>query len=103
MMSSDYGTYGQVEEKVLGKEHQNTLTSVDNLAEVKAQGALLGREKMLGEAAEMGRRALSERERVLGKEHPDTLMRVSSLAMVLGYQGNHEEAEAMNRRALSIS
>ena len=37
---------------------------------------------------------------MLGKEHPDTLVSVNNLASVLQYQGNYEEAEQMNRRAL---
>ncbi|KAK5676701.1 hypothetical protein LTR17_027732, partial [Elasticomyces elasticus] len=81
-------------EKVLGKEHPDTLTSVSNLALVlQYQGQY--------EAAEaMNRRALEGREKVLGKEHPDTLTSVGNLALVLRYQGQYEAAEAMNRRAL---
>ncbi|KAL8763279.1 MAG: hypothetical protein Q9194_007383 [Teloschistes cf. exilis] len=109
-------------EKVLGKEHPETLTSISNLASVlRYQGkydeaeqmnqrALDGREKILGkehphtltseEAERMNRRALDGREKVLGKEHPDTLTSVSNLALVLQDQGKYDEAERMNRRAL---
>ncbi len=52
---------------MLGKEHPDTLTSVDNLAALyQAQGRL-------AEAEPLYKRALEGRERVLGKEHPDTL------------------------------
>jgi Flp pilus assembly protein TadD len=49
-------------ERVLGKEHPGTLTSVNNLAALyKAQGRL-------AEAEPLFKRALEARERVLGKE-----------------------------------
>ncbi|KAK3690270.1 Tetratricopeptide repeat-domain-containing protein [Podospora appendiculata] len=81
-------------EKVLGLEHPDTLTSMNNLAFVwKDQGKF-------EEAEQMNRRALGGREKVLGLEHPDTLTSVSNLASVLQDQGKYEEAEQMNRRAL---
>src|SRR5206468_1813174 len=81
-------------EKILGKEHPDTLTSVSDIALVlRDQGKY-------EEAEAMNRRALDGEEKVLGKEHPDTLTSVSTLASILEYQGKYEEAEAMNRRAL---
>ncbi|KAL9591591.1 MAG: hypothetical protein Q9179_007568 [Wetmoreana sp. 5 TL-2023] len=81
-------------EKMLGKEHPNTLTSVSNLASVlRCQGKY-------EEAEQMNRRALDGKEKVLGEEHPDTLTSVNNLASVLYNQGKYEEAEQMNRRAL---
>jgi hypothetical protein len=69
-------------ERVLGKEHPNTLTGVANLSEClrslgDAAGALL-----------LHRRAIESRERVLGKEHPDTLGSVNSLAECLRSLGD---------------
>ncbi|KUJ07385.1 uncharacterized protein LY89DRAFT_365096 [Mollisia scopiformis] len=102
--SSEIGSYNTAEEmdrralegreKVLGKEHPNTLTSVSNLASV------LQNQGKYEQAEEMNRRALEGHEKVLGKEHPDTLTSVSILASVLQYQGKYEQAEEMNRRAL---
>ncbi|KAL9591473.1 MAG: hypothetical protein Q9179_007687 [Wetmoreana sp. 5 TL-2023] len=81
-------------EKVMGKEHPDTLTSVSNLALVlRDQGKY-------EEAEQMNRRALDGREKVVGKEHPDTLTSVSNLASVLRRQGKYKEAEQMSRRAL---
>ena len=37
---------------------------------------------------------------MLGVDHPATLTSVNNLALVLQYQGKHEQAEEMNRRAL---
>ena len=81
-------------EKVLGKEHPDTLTSVGNLASV------LQYQGKYEEAEQMNRRVLDGREKVLGKEHPDTLTSVGNLASVLQFQGKYEEAEQIDRRAL---
>ncbi|KAJ5340143.1 FabD/lysophospholipase-like protein [Penicillium brevicompactum] len=81
-------------EKVLGPEHQDTLTSVSNL------GSVLSHLAKYEEAEAMHRRALQEQEKVLGPENPDMLISVSNLGLVLFRQGKYEEAEAMNRRAL---
>ena len=68
-------------ERVLGKEHPNTLTGVANLAECL---------RSLGDAGALllHRRAIESRERVLGKEHPDTLGSVNSLAECLRSLGD---------------
>jgi len=64
-------------EKVLGKEHPDTLSSVHCLAQVlESQGNYKG-------AKEMIQRALDRYEKVLGKEYPYTLSSVSCLAGVL--------------------
>jgi tetratricopeptide (TPR) repeat protein len=81
-------------EKVLGPEHPDTLTSVNNL------GSVLERQGKYEEAEAMHRRALKGREKVLGLEHPDTLTSVNNLGLLLESQGKYEEAEAMHRRAL---
>jgi tetratricopeptide (TPR) repeat protein len=54
-------------EKVLGKEHPSTLTSVNNLA------VMLQDQGKYDEAEPMNRRAVEGYENALGKEHPDTL------------------------------
>ncbi len=77
-------------ERVLGKEHPDTLTSVNNLAELyQAQGRY-------GEAEPLYRRALEARERVLGKEHPNTLISVNNLAELYRAQGRYGEAEPLH-------
>ena len=54
-------------QRVLGREHPDTLRSVNNLAALyQAQGRL-------AEAEPLYKRALEAYERVLGREHPDTL------------------------------
>ncbi|GAM43571.1 hypothetical protein TCE0_056r18491 [Talaromyces pinophilus] len=82
-------------EKVLGHEHPNTLTSVNNL------GLVLDRQGKYEEAEAMHRRALEGYEKVLGHKHLNTLTSVDNLSLVLSRQGKYEEAEAMHQRALN--
>ena len=80
-------------DRVLGKEHPATLTSVNNLAEfMQALGDAAG-------ALPLFRRALDSRERVLGKEHPDTLTSVNNLAGCLYALGDAAGALPLFRRA----
>ncbi|KAL8646144.1 MAG: hypothetical protein Q9210_006299, partial [Variospora velana] len=81
-------------ERVLGKEHPDTLTSVSNLASV------LQDQGKYEEAEQMSRRALDGREKVLGTEHPDTLTSVNNLGNLCTNQGKMAEAEVMYIRAL---
>jgi tetratricopeptide (TPR) repeat protein len=81
-------------EKALGKEHPDTLMSLNNLAVVlRSQGKYEQAEKM-------NRQALEGYKKALGKEHPYTLTSLANLAWVLNFQGKYEQAEEMNRRAL---
>ena len=74
-------------EKMLGKEHPSTLTSMNNLAEVlRGQGNY-------EEAERIHRQALALTEKVLGMEYPDTLTSMNNIALVLSSQGNYKEAE----------
>ncbi|MCP4702881.1 MAG: CHAT domain-containing protein, partial [Gammaproteobacteria bacterium] len=87
----------RVSEQVLGKEHPDTLTSVNNLAGIyRVQGRY-------GEAEPLYLRALRVSEQVLGKEHPDTLISVNNLADLYRVQGRYGEAEPLFQRALRVS
>ena len=80
-------------EKLLGVEHPDTLTSVNNLASVlRDQGKYEA-------AEEMNRRALEGREKVLGVEHPDTLTSVYSLAYLFHHQQRYNDASVLYLRA----
>jgi tetratricopeptide (TPR) repeat protein len=81
-------------EEVVGREHPDTLTSVNNLGLVLS---MLGNYE---EAEAMHRRVLEARKKMLGLEHPDTLTSVRNLVNALDSQGKYEEAEAMYRQAL---
>ena len=104
LFHSDAGRYKAAEplyrralegyERVLGREHPDTLTSVNNLALLlKSKGDYAGAEPLY-------RRALEAQERVLGKEHPDTLTSVNNLAALLDSKGDYAGAEPLYRRAL---
>ena len=67
----------QLREKVLDKEHPNTLTSMNNLA------ALFDSQGKYDLAEPLYRETLQLREKVLGKEHPDTLTSINNLAGLL--------------------
>jgi tetratricopeptide (TPR) repeat protein len=86
----------ELREKALGKEHPDTLMSMNNLA------AVLRQQGKYEEAEQMHRQTLGLRERVLGKEHPNTLTSMNNLAIVLNRQGKYEEAEQMHRQTLEL-
>ncbi|KAI1506280.1 hypothetical protein F5X99DRAFT_129304 [Biscogniauxia marginata] len=86
----------ELRERVLGKEHPNTLISINNLAKVlRSQGKY-------EEAEQMHRQTLELRERVLGREHPNTLTSMNNLVEVLRSQGKYEKAEQMHRQTLEL-
>jgi len=65
---------------VLGEEHPDTLTPMNNLAlTLGAQGDSRG-------GTRLQERVLEVRKRSLGDEHPDTLTSMSNLAATLGAQ-----------------
>lgn len=67
----------EAQEKVLGRGHPNTLTSVSRL------GLVLSYQGNYEEAGAMHRRALERCEKMLGHEHPHTPTSVSNLGNVL--------------------
>jgi tetratricopeptide (TPR) repeat protein len=83
-------------EKVLGKEHPNTLITMRSLGQaISGQGRYT-------EAEAIDRETLALGEKVLGKEHPTTLSSRNNLALVLNNQKKYIEAEAMHRETLAI-
>jgi hypothetical protein len=85
-----------LKETVLGREHLDTLTSVNNLAQ------MLERQGKCKDAEAMNRQTLALYQTVLGREHPETLTSMSNLAGVLESQDKYEDAEAMNRQTLAL-
>lgn len=68
-------------EEALGKEHLDTVTSINNIAPVlRFQGKY-------DAAEEMNRRSLEGMGKVLGEEHPDTLASLKNTS-----RSNYEEA-----------
>jgi tetratricopeptide (TPR) repeat protein len=81
--------------EVLGKEHPDTLGSMNNLA------GLLESQGKYNEAEPMYRKTLALMKKVLGKEHPNTLGSMNNLALLLKHQGKYDEAEPMYRQTLA--
>jgi tetratricopeptide (TPR) repeat protein len=83
-------------EKVLGPEHPDTATSLNNLAwAFYDQGNFNG-------ARPLFERALAIREKVLGPEHPETATSLNNLGWLLYQQGDFAKAWPVHERALAI-
>jgi len=80
--------------RVLGEEHPDTLTSINNM------GQLLEAQGRLDQAEPYFREALEKRRRVLGEEHPDTLGSINNMGSLLWSQGKFDQAEPYWREAL---
>ena len=83
--------------RILGEEHPDTLTSMNNLATTyDDQGRLM-------DAARLHEQVLEKRRRILGEEHLNTLMSMYSLAYTYREQGNLTEALRLAEEALRNS
>jgi tetratricopeptide (TPR) repeat protein len=100
------GNYGQAEElyqralarsrQMFGEEHENTATSLNNLAAVyDNQGKYDEAIKLYKEAKEITRKAL-------GKEHPAYAASLNNLAMVYYNQGKYDAAIKLYKDAIEI-
>ena len=87
-----YQQTAKLMETALGREHPNTLQSMNNLAVV------LDIQGKYEEAKQMHQQTLKLMETVLGREHPNTLVSMGNLALALGSQGKYPEAEKMHRQ-----
>ena len=75
---------------MLGKEHPDTLMSINNLA------LALSRQGKYEEVEQIYQQALTLIERVLGKKHLSTLMSMNNLAEVLSRQSKYKEAKRIH-------
>ena len=80
--------------RVLGEEHPDTLTSMENLASTYRN---LGRWK---KAEQLGVQVSETRKKVLGEEHPETLESMGKLALTYSNQGRWKEAEHLQVQVL---
>jgi tetratricopeptide (TPR) repeat protein len=101
------GRYGEAEdverqilqssERVLGSDHPETLSSMNNLAQtLYAQGDLAGARKLQEQVVEA-------RARLLGKEHPNTLTSLNNLAQTLYAQGDLAGARKLQEQVLEAA
>jgi tetratricopeptide (TPR) repeat protein len=85
-----------IRERVLGSEHHDTATSLNNLA------LLYWNQGKFEQAEPLYQRSLAIRERVLGSEHPDTSESLNNMASLYQDQGKFEQAEPLYQRAIAI-
>ena len=83
-------------EQVLGREHPDTATTMNNLAMVlRDQGELAAARPLI-------ERALAIGEKVLGTDHPSTAITLNQLGLVLRRQGELAASRSVSERALAI-
>jgi tetratricopeptide (TPR) repeat protein len=83
-------------ERILGEEHPDTVTSLNNLAN------LLVERGSYDEARPLFERALAIREKEFGPEHHKTAQSLNNLGRVLAVQGSHDKARSYFERALRV-
>ena len=84
----------ELRKRILGKEHPDTLTSMNSLAELYClQGNYVQAEPVFVEVLEL-------RGRVLGEEHRDTLESMNNLAVLYFLQGKYVQAEPLSAKVL---
>jgi tetratricopeptide (TPR) repeat protein len=91
-------TLGALETRrqLLGEEHADTATSMNNLAEVLRETSdLKGAEPLY-------RKSLEVRRRTAGPDSAEVAQSLNNLALLLQEQGNSAEAEPMHREALAL-
>ncbi|CAN0367181.1 unnamed protein product [Ectocarpus sp. 6 AP-2014] len=85
-----------IQEKVLGPEHPDVATSLNNRA------LLLQSQGRYEEAEPLYERSQAIREKVLGTEHPDVATSLNNRAGLLQSQGKYDEADPLYLRAIEI-
>ena len=86
-----------IREKILGKEHPDVATSLNDLARLyQEQGSYEKAEPLFV-------RSLAIREKVLGKEHPDVATSLINLAALYQQEGSYQKAEPLFVRSLAIN
>ncbi|WP_413199576.1 CHAT domain-containing protein, partial [Nostoc piscinale] len=83
-------------EKVLGKEHPDVASSLNNLA------LLYKKQGKYQQAEPLYQRSLAIFEKLLGKEHPLVATSLNNLALVYKAQGKYQQAEPLYQRSLTI-
>lgn len=86
-----------IREQVLGPEHPETASSLNDLA------ILYHHHGQYEQAERLYQRALAIREQVLGPEHPETAESLNNLATLYQRQGRYEQAEVLYQRSLRIN
>jgi tetratricopeptide (TPR) repeat protein len=83
--------------RVLGEEHQSTLSTMSNLCSVYVDRG------MLDQAEILRRKELAITERILGADHPDTQISLANVGALLRKRGRFEEAIVFLERSIQGS
>ena len=87
----------KIRHRLLGDEHPDTLTSMNNLAEIlRAQNKLDDARKILEQVLEISRR-------ILGDEHPHTFKSMNNLSLIYQALGDSDGARKIQEQVLEIS
>ncbi|MGH9842915.1 MAG: tetratricopeptide repeat protein [Blastocatellia bacterium] len=86
----------EIREKMLGPEHIDVATSLNNLAELyRGKGDF-------AKAGPLYQRALAIREKAFGPDHPNVAVSLSNLAELYRNKNDFAKAEPLHQRALAI-
>lgn len=86
-----------IQNRILGDEHPDTLTTMNNLAlTLRAQGDLAAARKLFEQVLEIERRILREK-------HPNTLATMNNLALTLSAQGDLAGARNLHEQVLETT
>jgi eukaryotic-like serine/threonine-protein kinase len=83
----------EIQRRVVGPDHPDTLYSMNNLADVYYQ------QSKSSQAEALYGQILAERRHALGSEHPDTMASASDLALAYRSQGKFVQSEPLAREA----
>jgi len=75
--------------QILGAEHPNTLTSMNNF------GGIYWTQGMMAEAAALHNKVLQKSMQILGADHPNTLISMNNLTETYQAQGRMAEVAAL--------
>jgi tetratricopeptide (TPR) repeat protein len=85
-----------VRTRILGKEHPDTLRTMNNLAAILLAQGDTARARSLGE------QALESSSRLLGEEHPDTVAVMGNLVVILLALGDRAGARHLGERTVEL-
>jgi len=86
----------QIRQKVLGPEHPDTASGLNDLAGMYVDAGDYAK------AEPLLRQTLGIRKKALGPEHPETAASLSNLAFLYEAMGDHSRAEPLYQQALQI-
>ncbi|NET67412.1 MAG: tetratricopeptide repeat protein [Moorea sp. SIO1G6] len=86
----------EIRQQVLGEEHPDVATSLNNLA------LLYSRQGRYQQAEPLFQQALDLRKRLLGDQHPHVATSLNNLAFLYYSQGRYQEAEPLYQQALDL-